>query len=206
MPVAAADLRVLAGVQAFVKEAPVTLVFVADTTRMKGAPHDMQQTYAWADAAFLSQNVYLFCASSGLATGVRAMVDRPPLAKALKLAPTQLITMAQSVGYPKKPWRPRRRAKRPGWGSGLGVRATKTSSVVSGPSHPSRPQAAPVAHPPAGGRGRPYVGGEGDRAPGIGKTCSVAGAGRAGRRPRGFIPSLEDERSTDRQGLRAWGV
>jgi hypothetical protein len=29
-------------------------------------------------------------------------VDRPPLAKALKLAPTQLITLAQSVGYPKK--------------------------------------------------------------------------------------------------------
>jgi nitroreductase len=100
--VAAADLRALAGAQAFVKEAPVTLVFVADTTRMKGAPPEMQQSYAWADAAFISQNVYLFCASSGLATGVRAMVDRLPLAKALKLAPTQLITLAQSVGYPKK--------------------------------------------------------------------------------------------------------
>lgn len=99
--VAAGDLRALAGVQTFVKEAPVTLVFVADTTRMKGAAPDMRQSYAWADAAFLSQNVYLFCASSGLATGVRAMVDRPRLAKALKLAPTQLITLAQSVGYPK---------------------------------------------------------------------------------------------------------
>ena len=102
VPVAAGDLRALAGVQAFVKEAPVSLVFVADTARMKGAAPDMQQSYAWADTAFLSQNVYLFCASSGLATGVRAMVDRPPLAKALKLAPTQLITLAQSVGYPKK--------------------------------------------------------------------------------------------------------
>lgn len=102
VPVAGGDLRALAGVQAFVKEAPVTLVFVADTARMKGAAPDMQQSYAWADTAFLSQNVYLFCASSSLATGVRAMVDRPPLAKALKLAPTQLITLAQSVGYPKK--------------------------------------------------------------------------------------------------------
>ena len=99
--VAAADLRPLAGVQAFVKDAPATLVFVADTARMKGAPPEMRQTYAWADAAFLSENVYLFCASTGLATGVRAMVDRPPLAKALKLTPTQLITLAQSVGYPK---------------------------------------------------------------------------------------------------------
>ncbi len=100
--VAAGDLRALAGVQAFVKEAPATLVFVADTARMKGAAPDMRQSYARTDAAFLSQNVYLFCASSGLATGVRAMVDRAPLAKALKLAPTQLITLAQSVGYPKK--------------------------------------------------------------------------------------------------------
>ena len=100
-PVASGDLRPLAGVQAFVKEAPVTLVFVADTARMKGASPEMRQTYAWADAAFVSENVYLFCASSGLATGVRAMVDRPPLAKALKLAPTHLITLAQCVGYPK---------------------------------------------------------------------------------------------------------
>jgi len=103
VPVAAGDLRGLTGTQTFVKEAPVTLLFVADTTRMKGAPAEMQQAYAWADAAFLSQNVYLFCASAGLATGVRAMVDRPPLAKALALAPTQVIALAQSVGYPKKP-------------------------------------------------------------------------------------------------------
>lgn len=100
--VAAGDLRALAGVQAFVKEAPVTLVFVADTARMKGAAPNMVQSYAWADTAFVAENVYLFCASAGLATGVRAMVDRPPLAKALKLAPSQLITLAQCVGYPKR--------------------------------------------------------------------------------------------------------
>ncbi len=101
-PVAAGDIRALAGVQDFVKDAPLTLVFVADTARMKGAEQAMQQAYAWGDAAFLSQNAYLFCASEGLATGVRAMVDRPPLARALKLAPTQIIVFAQSVGYPKK--------------------------------------------------------------------------------------------------------
>jgi nitroreductase len=101
-PVAAGDLRPLAGMQPFVKVAPATLVFVADTTRMKGAQPEAQQPYAWADTAFISQNVYLFCASEGLATGVRAMVDRPSLAKALKLAPSQIITLAQSVGFPKK--------------------------------------------------------------------------------------------------------
>jgi len=61
------------------------------------------QALAHADAAFISQNVYLFCASEGLATGVRASVDRPALAKALKLRDKQLIVFAQSVGLPKKP-------------------------------------------------------------------------------------------------------
>jgi len=98
----AGDVRALTGVQEFVKDAPVTLVFVADTTRMKGSQADAQQAYAWADAAFISQNVYLFCASEGLATGVRAMVDRPALTKALKLGGHQLIVFAQSVGFPKK--------------------------------------------------------------------------------------------------------
>ena len=97
----AGDLRALGGVQEFVKDAPVTLVFVADTARMAGDPAE-QKPMAWADAAFISQNVYLFCASEGLATGVRAMVDRPALAKALKLRDTQLVTFAQSVGFPKK--------------------------------------------------------------------------------------------------------
>jgi nitroreductase len=101
-PIVAGDLRALTGVQEFVKDAPVTLVFVADATRMKGSQADTQQAYAWADAAFISQNVYLYCASEGLATGVRAMVDRPALAKALKLANTQVIAFAQSVGFPKK--------------------------------------------------------------------------------------------------------
>ncbi len=101
-PVAPGDLRALTGSQEFVKDAPLTLVFVADTSRMKGAAPDKTETYAWADAAFLSENVYLFCASEGLATGVRAMVDRPSLAKALKLGESQIIAFAQSVGYPKK--------------------------------------------------------------------------------------------------------
>jgi nitroreductase len=101
-PLAAGDLRALGGVQDFVKEAPVTLVLVADTARMKGVGPDAQ-SLAYADAAFISQNVYLFCASEGLATGVRAMIDRPALAKALKLRDTQTIALAQSVGFPKKP-------------------------------------------------------------------------------------------------------
>lgn len=99
-PLVAGDLRALTGGQDFVKDAPVTLVLVADTSRMQAGSDP--QPMAYADAAFISQNIYLFCASEGLATGVRASVDRPALAKALKLKDSQLVVFAQSVGFPKK--------------------------------------------------------------------------------------------------------
>ena len=95
------DLRALTGGQPFVATAPLNLVFVADPARMKGVgPADISM-YAGADAAFISQNVYLFCASEGLGTVVRGMVDREPLAKALNLPESLRIVFAQSVGYPK---------------------------------------------------------------------------------------------------------
>lgn len=100
-PVAAGDHRALTGVQSFVKEAPLTLLLVADTSRMKGGEKDPEQRQMiWADAGFISQNIYLFCASDGLATGVRAYVDRPVLAKALGLKGHHVILLAQSVGRP----------------------------------------------------------------------------------------------------------
>jgi len=99
-PIVAGDLRALTGMQDFVKEAPVTLVMVADTSRMEGAQNP--EPTANADAAFICQNVYLFCASEGLAVVVRGSVDRPALAKALKLRDNQLIVLAQTVGFPKK--------------------------------------------------------------------------------------------------------
>ena len=55
-----------------------------------------------ADAGFIAENVYLFCASEGLATVIRASVPKETLAKALKLSDTQLIVLAQTVGYSKK--------------------------------------------------------------------------------------------------------
>jgi nitroreductase len=96
----AGDLRALAGTQDFVKDAPVNLVYVGDTSRMQGGSD--AESMAYADAAFIAQNVYLFCASEGLATVVRASVDRPALTRALKLRDTQIVVFAQSVGFPKK--------------------------------------------------------------------------------------------------------
>jgi len=99
--VAAEDIRALGGTQAFVKDAPVTLVFVADLAKMGTGAADNKTNNANIDVGYISQNVYLFCASEGLVTGARGMVDRATLGPRLKLRPDQIIILAQSVGYPK---------------------------------------------------------------------------------------------------------
>ena len=58
--------------------------------------------YTAAAVGFIAQNVYLYCASEGLATVVRGGIDKPALAKTLNLQPNQKIILAQSVGHPKK--------------------------------------------------------------------------------------------------------
>jgi nitroreductase len=95
------DLRALTGTQTYVKDAAIDLVYVADYSKVSGGGTD-QHLLVGADTGFISQNVYLFCASEGLATVVRASIDRDALAKELKLKPEQKIILAQSVGYPKK--------------------------------------------------------------------------------------------------------
>jgi nitroreductase len=96
------DIRALTGKQEFVKDAPVNLIFVADFTKMNKIPQEEVVFYAACDTGFVSQNVYLFCASNALATVVRGWIDKTALAKAMKLKPAQTIILAQTVGYPKK--------------------------------------------------------------------------------------------------------
>jgi len=101
-PVLAKDIRAATGSQPFVGEVPVNLIYVADFSRMGAATDDQKVFYSAAATGFISQNVYLYCASEGLATVVRGLVNRPALAKAMNLRSDQQITLAQSVGYPKK--------------------------------------------------------------------------------------------------------
>lgn len=98
--VAKGDLRKLTGMQDFVATAPLNLVYVSDTSKMGGTASDGQALYSGADVGFISQNVYLFCASEGLATVVRGLVDRDALAKALNLPGHKKIVFSQTVGYP----------------------------------------------------------------------------------------------------------
>lgn len=98
--VAAGDLRHLAGVQDFVASVPLNLVYVADLDRMSGAGAEDKAFYSATDAGFIAQNVYLYCASAGLAVVVRGLIDREALGAALGLGRHQRVILAQSVGYP----------------------------------------------------------------------------------------------------------
>ena len=82
-PVINQDIRELTGKQTFVKDAPVNLIYVADYSRMGGGNAEERNFYSAADTAFIAQNVYLYCASEGLATVVRGSIDRDVLAKAM---------------------------------------------------------------------------------------------------------------------------
>ena len=82
--------------------APLQLIYVADYTKMGfGVDEEDRIIYSSADTGFIAQNVYLYCASEGLATGVRGMVDRDALSKEMKLRDKQKIILVQAVGYPQ---------------------------------------------------------------------------------------------------------
>jgi len=94
------DIRAFTGGQAFVKDAPVNLIFVADYSKMGDTTEKQKIFYSAADTGFISQNVYLFCASEGLATVVRGWVDKSALEKKMGLPSNKIVILAQTVGYP----------------------------------------------------------------------------------------------------------
>lgn len=95
------DRREYAGRQDFVHTAPLTLIYVADYDRMTGATDDIRDFYAATDVGFISQNVYLFCASEGLGTCVLGQVDRDKMREAFRLRPGQRVVLSQTMGYPR---------------------------------------------------------------------------------------------------------
>ena len=99
--VAAKDLRRVTGYQDFVDEAPLDLVYVADHARMSMVPAGKRESYASVAAGAIAQNVYLFAASNGLATVIRAWIDRAAIADALGLTHDQQVLLSQTVGYPR---------------------------------------------------------------------------------------------------------
>ncbi len=105
-PVLKSDLRknttqLLQPSRSSVAGAPLQLIYVADYEKMSFLVNDEdKKLYSSADTGFISQNVYLYCASEGLATGVRGMVNKEALSKDMKLRDKQKIILVQAVGYP----------------------------------------------------------------------------------------------------------
>jgi SagB-type dehydrogenase family enzyme len=103
--VASRDLRRVTGYQDFVDEAPLDIVFVGDHRRMSLIPVAQRAIYAAVAAGAISQNIYLFAASNGLATVLRAWIDRGAIADALGLDHDQQVLLSQTVGFPADPIR-----------------------------------------------------------------------------------------------------
>jgi nitroreductase len=95
------DIRAQTGTQDFVAAAPLNLIYVAHGERMQDVDAEDRRLYASVDAGFIGQNVYLFCASEGLATVFRGALDAVKLGQALQLPGQQFVTFAQTVGYPR---------------------------------------------------------------------------------------------------------
>ena len=67
---------------------------------MGKGPQAQKDFYAAVDTGFISQNVYLYCASEDLSTVVLGMVDKPALSAAITLRADQRVILTQPVGYP----------------------------------------------------------------------------------------------------------
>lgn len=101
LPQLAGDVRAQTGVQDFVATAPLNLVYVSNAEHLGGVSLAEQHRVAAADIGFIGQNVYLYCASEGLACVFRASLDTVRLARTMQLHATQFIMFSQTVGYPK---------------------------------------------------------------------------------------------------------
>jgi len=93
-PLVKGDFRNLTGKQTFVDTAPLNLVLIA-----KGKTATDNFKASLEDSGYCAQNVYLYCASEGLKTVVRAGAKEVELLKAMNLPDNYKFIMAQTVGY-----------------------------------------------------------------------------------------------------------
>jgi hypothetical protein len=101
LPHLPADIRAKIDLhQDFVGEAPLNLIYVGNRGRMGDVDTWERRLYASVDAAFIGQNVYLFCASEGLATVFHQTRDHSQLGRTLIVGAEQFVVFAQTVGYP----------------------------------------------------------------------------------------------------------
>ena len=94
--VADGDHRKIGASQERFQECPLMLIFVANYDKMKGFNEEAKAMYEDTDAGNVSQNVYLYCASEGLATCALGSIHRDKLQELLKYNGKAIL--GQSVG------------------------------------------------------------------------------------------------------------
>lgn len=102
--IAKGDFRKLAGKQDFVFTAPVNLVYVINLKNWqnlpKPVPEPKRDTWIHIEVGLIAQNVYLYCASEGLSTVVRGLIDEKKFSEVIKVSPKRVV-LAQTIGYPR---------------------------------------------------------------------------------------------------------
>lgn len=95
------DIRANIGTQKMMHSAPVGLIYVSDYSKMNSIlfkNEERKRFISGADAAFISQNVYLYCAAAKLSTVVIALVNREKLHRVMCLKEHEKIVYTQAVG------------------------------------------------------------------------------------------------------------
>ena len=107
IPLLKGDFSEKTGVQPFVKDAYLNILFFSDMKKDAGderrrkilnsAP-DTRLKFSCLDAGHCTQNVYLYCASEGLKCVIRALCDGDFFKKILNLGDNFEFIVSQSVG------------------------------------------------------------------------------------------------------------
>jgi hypothetical protein len=109
-PVVTDDLRIFAlnkGQRDMGSDAPLHLVYVVDINKLANTSGyrepglldpEIQKSYYYVDTGLIAGNVYLFAASTGLASWFHNC-DKENLAKKLKLRSDQRVLFGQTIGY-----------------------------------------------------------------------------------------------------------
>jgi len=103
-PVAQGDFRKQCGTQEYVYTSPLNLVYVADYDKfsdIRDASAQKKAEWACMEAGSQAQNVYIYCASEGLATVFRVSIDNEEFGRVIKARPSQSVIAAQTVGHTK---------------------------------------------------------------------------------------------------------
>ncbi len=101
IPILSLDIREHISTQKMMKSAPVGIIYVSDYSKLKGyvGTDDNRKLFvSGTETGFISQNVYLYCASANLNTAVIGLVNRDKLHDIMNLKDYEKVLYTQAVG------------------------------------------------------------------------------------------------------------